>query len=66
MTAWPPGRTGVLIVRVWFEGSPATGLRARITRLADVSRQEQVIGTASSIEEIERAVTDWLQSLTGT
>jgi hypothetical protein len=65
MKWWPSERTGVLIVRVWIEGNAATGLRARITRLTDISRQEQMVSTASSIDEIEAVVRSWLKTFTG-
>lgn len=64
MRSLPPERTGVLIVRLWIEGEP-TGLRARITRLVDISREEQIISTASSIDEIMNTVRAWLESFTG-
>jgi hypothetical protein len=63
MRSSPSQRTGVLIVRLWIEGEP-TGLRARITRLVDISREEQVVSVASSVDEIMTTVRAWLESFT--
>jgi hypothetical protein len=57
-------RIGVLVVRVWIEGDPATGLRARITRNLDIANLEDEVTTASSVECIEGTVRTWLAEFT--
>jgi hypothetical protein len=53
---------GVLIVRVWREGSSANGLfRVRMVGQQDLARQGQETATASTIEDTLAYVGDWLQ-----
>jgi hypothetical protein len=52
-------RTGVLLLRVWADETDR-GLRARITKVLDISTADEHVVIAGSIEEIERAVRDWL------
>lgn len=58
-------RTGVLVVRVWVEGDPTTGLRARITRNVDVGKRDDEVTVASTVEDIEATVRSWLAEFTG-
>jgi hypothetical protein len=52
-------RTGVLLLRVWADETDR-GLRARITKVLDISTADEHVVIAGSVEEIERAVRDWL------
>lgn len=51
----------MLVVRVWAEGDQQQGLRARITRTADVTRRDEVSSVASSAKEVETVVHAWLR-----
>jgi hypothetical protein len=54
-------RAAVLVIRVWTEpGSASDGLRARITRMLDLSGNERIETLAASREEIAATVEDWL------
>jgi len=55
-----PEAVGVLIVRVWLEGSPELRLRARITRTLDVTSEAEEVTTTSSVEEVQATVRRWL------
>jgi hypothetical protein len=52
-------RTGVLLLRVWADESDRR-LRARITHVLDITTAEERVVMAGSVEEIERAVREWL------
>jgi 16S rRNA G1207 methylase RsmC len=52
-------RTGVLLLRVWADESDRR-LRARITHVLDITTPEERVVMAGSVEEIERAVREWL------
>jgi hypothetical protein len=56
--------TGVLLVRLWVEGDPATDLRARITRTADIQDGAGVTTIAGTAEEVLATVRDWLEDMT--
>jgi hypothetical protein len=55
-------RTAVLVIRAWVEGAE---LRARITRTRDIGGTTTAEGAAASVEEVLRAVEEWLRSLVG-
>ena len=55
-----PRRVGVLVIRVWFEGSPEAQLRARITRTLDVTNETEEVTATSSVEEVQATVRQWL------
>jgi len=52
-------RTGVLLLRVWADDTERR-LRARITHVLDITTADERVVVAGSVEEIERAVRDWL------
>jgi hypothetical protein len=52
-------RTGVLLLRVWADDTDRR-LRARITHVLDITTAEERVVIAGSVEEIERAVREWL------
>jgi hypothetical protein len=58
-----PERTGVLVVRVWLEGPPETGFRARVTSTPDLAGHEEFAVTAATPEDVYRAVRIWLEQL---
>lgn len=53
--------TGLLILRVWREGTQRGEVRARITRMLDVCEPAHAIATARSVESIQAIVHDWLE-----
>jgi hypothetical protein len=60
-------RVGVLVLRVWLEGSePGASLRARVTETTDVTdeRSEQTYALAGA-EEACGAVCRWLRRFAG-
>jgi hypothetical protein len=59
-------RTAVLIIRLWVEGEPTVGFRARITRTLDVSKTEQVTTVSASKEEIREIFDRWFESFLAT
>jgi hypothetical protein len=52
-------RTAVLVIRAWVEGGE---LRARIVHTRDIGSTTTVEGAAASVEDVLRAVEDWLGS----
>jgi len=52
-------RTGVLLLRVWADDTDRR-LRARITHVLDITTAEERVVIAGSLDEIERAVREWL------
>jgi hypothetical protein len=62
MKADSPDRTGLLIVRLWIDGSPHDGLRARITQTLDSAESEQTTGASASPEGIYAAVRTWVEA----
>jgi hypothetical protein len=58
-------RAGVLILRVWLEGSSGDPqLRVRILGQPDLDRHAQDTGSASTIGETLAYVRDWLERFT--
>lgn len=56
-------RTGILIVRLWIEGSALEGFRARITQTLDSTGPGQAMGTAAANPEaIYAAVRTWVEA----
>jgi hypothetical protein len=55
-------RVGVLVVRVWAEGPPAEGLRARITTTLDLSSGDEAVTLAGDKEAVLAAVREWLDA----
>ena len=53
-------RIGVVVVRVWIEQPPGTGLRARITA-QELGDGEQTSKAAKSIDAIVDNVRAWLE-----
>lgn len=64
MSIRSPDRTGVLIVRLWIEASHETGLRARITRSLDSSKDEELTAVASTADGICEIVKKWVDDFT--
>jgi hypothetical protein len=57
--------TGALAIRIWVEQVSPVQLRARITHSSDVEGQVRFISTASSADEIEQTVRQWLDAFVG-
>jgi hypothetical protein len=56
--------TGVLLVRLWVEGNPETGLRARITRTDDIEDGDRITTTAGTVADVIAVVQSWLHDMT--
>ncbi len=54
-------RTGVMVVRIWIEGSDGS-LRARLTETLDLSTHEETARAASTLEEIVDIVSSWVET----
>jgi hypothetical protein len=61
-----PERTAVLIIRLWVEGEPATGFRARVTQTRDVTKADEVSTVTASQQEIHEIVDRWFESFLAT
>ena len=57
-----PGRTGVLIIRLWIEDASRQNVRARIIRSMDITAEEPVARSASSLDGITREVQDFVEA----
>ena len=55
-------RTGVLVVRAWFEPGAGGGLRARITETLDVTEPDEAVTVSSSAEGVVAAVSIWIEA----
>ena len=62
MKVQPPNRTGILIVRLWIEGTNAEGFRARITQTLDSSGPGQPMAVAGHPDEVYSAVRTWVEA----
>jgi hypothetical protein len=62
MTTPRPGRTGVLIIRLWVEDSRGQNVRARIIQSMDITAEEPVATSASTVEDIVRKVREWMDA----
>lgn len=57
-----PGKVGVLVIRVWLEGTADhPQLRIRLTGRKDVTRDVVDTASASRIESALARVRDWLE-----
>ena len=54
-------RTGVIVIRVWIEGEPHEGFRARVTATRDVLQPDRTTAAAGSVEDVVRIVRQWLE-----
>jgi hypothetical protein len=55
-------RTGLLLVRIWTDAAPGTGVRARITRTLDVERPEAAMTSVYPVEDVEAVMRSWLHA----
>jgi hypothetical protein len=55
-------KVGVLAIRIWVEQASPHQLRARITSTTDVEGRNEVIATATTADEIEKAVGQWFHA----
>jgi hypothetical protein len=51
----------LLVVRIWSDATPGTGIRARITRTLDLERPEAVRTSVCPVEDIEAVMRSWLR-----
>lgn len=58
-------RTGVLVIRVWFEPCAGVGLRARITGTLDLSERDETVTVCSTPEGIADVVIEWIDTFVG-
>jgi hypothetical protein len=54
MTAFTRDRAGVLILRCWTEGDPATGLRVRIVAASDPAVSESPVTLVTDVASRRR------------
>ena len=54
-------RSGVLVVRLWMEGSEGDDLRARVTASAGHGSANLPVATAASADAVATAVRSWLE-----
>ena len=59
-------RTGMLIVRLWIEGSSQTGFRARVTRTLDTTGPEHAVAVTAAPDDIYSIVRTWVEEFTTT
>jgi hypothetical protein len=55
------GRTGVLLIRVWWESEPSVW-RARITHRIDVSGPAETVTFAANPDDLHTVVSEWLRT----
>jgi hypothetical protein len=53
---------GLLVIRIWIEGTRAHGFRARITSTVDLESREEFVTVAGSPEAVHDAVDAWLSA----
>jgi hypothetical protein len=56
-------RTGVLLIRAWFEDDAESGLRARIITSLDVTAPVVATTAAATTDDVLAAVHSWLDAL---
>jgi hypothetical protein len=61
MTVSARDRAGILILRCWTEGPPATGLRVRIVATGDVATTERPVTVVTDVASAGAAVCAWLE-----
>jgi hypothetical protein len=59
-------RTGLLVIRVWLEGTSPHELRARITTSDDLTSRDHTVAMAGTIDDVERIVAAWLRAFSST
>jgi len=57
-------RSGVLVVRVWLERDPESGLRARISGSGAGGSADQPVSAAATPDGVAAAVRSWLEGFT--
>ncbi len=62
MDATPPERIAVLMLRAWFEGAERR-LVVRVTGTSDLQDQPVTTRVVGSVEDLNRAVQDWLDGM---
>jgi hypothetical protein len=57
-------RNGMLIVRIWIEGTAPSELRARITQTLDTLATEKAVAVAATSDGILAIVKQWVEDFT--
>jgi hypothetical protein len=57
-------RTGVMVVRIWIEGS-GDSIRARLTETLDIVSSKESSRVVASEEEIIEGVRQWVRAFAG-
>lgn len=57
-------RTGIMVVRIWTEGSEEH-IHARLTGRLDLDVSEEVVSTAGSVDQIVAIVRRWGDAFVG-
>ena len=61
MTVSPRDHAGILILRCWTEGPPATGLRVRILATGELAATERLVTVVTDAASAGAAVCAWLE-----
>lgn len=59
-----PDRTALLVIRVWAEGDPVSGFRARVTRSLDLEGHDDQVSAVASPDAVIDVVREWLGAIT--
>jgi hypothetical protein len=51
-----------MVVRAWIEDDDSAQIRARITRSLDIGAADEVVSSASTIDQVCNTVRDWLDA----
>jgi hypothetical protein len=55
-------KTAVMVVRAWLEGDQTDQLRARITQSLDIAATDELVSSASTIDQVCAMVRSWLEA----
>ena len=53
---------GLLVIRIWIEGTRAQGFRARITSTVDLESRDEFVTMAGTPQAVHDAVDAWLSA----
>ena len=56
---------GLLVVRLWFDGPPPGGMRARVLSSVSLDAEPQQSAVVHTTAELHNAVSVWLESWPG-
>ena len=55
-------KTAVMVVRAWLEHDQTGQLRARVTQSLDIAAPDELVSTASTIDQVCTIVRSWLEA----